>query len=221
MIWAAGGLGQQSAMSPDGQAQGYIFAAANPSNQTSGHPFMPMPLQFPRGHAAEGMPELPNRLREEGGAFVFPERPGQPECQYYLRTGDCKYGATCRFHHPSDRALPSPTCVLSPIGLPLREGTLRRVGGPADSKRTHVPLPTQGSPTCTFYSRFGICKYGPTCRYDHPMHISPAPGPPVAPPTATVMGVHSFQQASPGSQCDPSMPSAEGHIHSVRVSSGT
>eukprot|EP00850_Spirogloea_muscicola_P016588 SM000135S27032 [mRNA] locus=s135:379067:379894:+ [translate_table: standard] len=199
MIWAADGSGQQSAMSPDGQAQGYIFAAANPSNQTSGPPFMPMPLQFPRGHAAEGMPDLPNRLREEGGAFMFPERPGQPECQYYLRTGDCKYGATCRFHHPSDRALPSPTCVLSPIGLPLREG----------------------SPTCTYYSRFGICKYGPTCRYDHPMHISPAPGPPLAPATATVMGVHSFQHASPGSQCDPSMPSAEGLIHSVRVSSGT
>ncbi|RVX20795.1 Zinc finger CCCH domain-containing protein 32 [Vitis vinifera] len=31
---------------------------------------------------------------------VFPERPGQQECQYYLRTGDCKFGSSCRYHHP-------------------------------------------------------------------------------------------------------------------------
>lgn len=51
---------------------------------------------------------------------VFPERPGQPECQFYMKTGDCKFGAVCRFHHPSERLIPAPDCVLSPIGLPLR-----------------------------------------------------------------------------------------------------
>ncbi|XP_039030239.1 zinc finger CCCH domain-containing protein ZFN-like [Hibiscus syriacus] len=51
---------------------------------------------------------------------VFPERPGQPECQFYMKTGDCKFGAVCRFHHPRERVLPAPDCVLSPIGLPLR-----------------------------------------------------------------------------------------------------
>ncbi|CAI0438878.1 unnamed protein product [Linum tenue] len=51
---------------------------------------------------------------------VFPERPGQPECQYYMKTGDCKFGAVCRFHHPRERLIPAPDCVLSPIGLPLR-----------------------------------------------------------------------------------------------------
>lgn len=51
---------------------------------------------------------------------VFPERPGQPECQFYMKTGDCKYGAVCRFHHPRERLIPAPDCVLSPIGLPLR-----------------------------------------------------------------------------------------------------
>ncbi|KAI8031809.1 hypothetical protein LOK49_LG01G00070 [Camellia lanceoleosa] len=53
---------------------------------------------------------------------VFPERPGQPDCQFYMKTGDCKFGAVCRFHHPRERLLPSPDCVLSPIGLPLRPG---------------------------------------------------------------------------------------------------
>lgn len=50
----------------------------------------------------------------------FPERPGEPECQYYLRTGDCKFGSSCRYHHPRDRVLPRTNCVLSPLGLPLR-----------------------------------------------------------------------------------------------------
>ncbi|KAK6940939.1 Zinc finger, CCCH-type [Dillenia turbinata] len=33
---------------------------------------------------------------------AFPERPGEPECQYYLRTGDCKFGSSCKFHHPPE-----------------------------------------------------------------------------------------------------------------------
>ncbi|KAE8733670.1 Zinc finger CCCH domain-containing protein 33 [Hibiscus syriacus] len=80
---------------------------------------------------------------------VFPERPGQPECQFYMKTGDCKFGAVCRFHHPRERVLPAPDCVLSPIGLPLRPG----------------------EPLCIFYSRYGICKFGPSCKFNHPMGI--------------------------------------------------
>ncbi|KAJ7973623.1 Zinc finger CCCH domain protein [Quillaja saponaria] len=80
---------------------------------------------------------------------VFPERPGQPECQFYMKTGDCKFGTVCRFHHPRERLVPAPDCVLSPIGLPLRPG----------------------EPLCIFYSRYGICKFGPSCKFDHPMGI--------------------------------------------------
>ncbi|KAG5075778.1 hypothetical protein JHK82_057118 [Glycine max] len=80
---------------------------------------------------------------------IFPERPGQPECQFYVKTGDCKFGAVCQFHHPRERLIPAPDCVLSPIGLPLR----------------------LGEPLCVFYSRYGICKFGPSCKFDHPMEI--------------------------------------------------
>ncbi|CAI9090901.1 OLC1v1025785C2 [Oldenlandia corymbosa var. corymbosa] len=80
---------------------------------------------------------------------VFPERPGQPECQFYMKTGDCKFGAVCKFHHPRERIIPAPDCVLSPIGLPLRPG----------------------EPLCIFYSRYGICKFGPSCKFDHPMGV--------------------------------------------------
>ncbi|XP_024030975.1 zinc finger CCCH domain-containing protein ZFN-like isoform X2 [Morus notabilis] len=80
---------------------------------------------------------------------VFPERTGQPECQFYMKTGDCKFGAVCKFHHPRERLIPAPDCLLSPMGLPLRPG----------------------EPLCIFYSRYGICKFGPSCKFDHPMGI--------------------------------------------------
>uniref|UniRef100_A0A0A9FI80 C3H1-type domain-containing protein n=1 Tax=Arundo donax TaxID=35708 RepID=A0A0A9FI80_ARUDO len=78
---------------------------------------------------------------------VFPERPGQPECQFYMATGYCKFGAACKFHHPMERTNPSPNCALSPLGLPLRPG----------------------EPVCTFYSRYGMCRFGPNCKFDHPI----------------------------------------------------
>ncbi|MCL7023498.1 hypothetical protein MKW94_025035 [Papaver nudicaule] len=78
---------------------------------------------------------------------MFPERPGEPECQYYIRTGDCKFGTSCRYHHPPERTVPETNSVLSTMGLPLRPG----------------------APPCTFYMQHGICKFGPTCKFDHPM----------------------------------------------------
>lgn len=29
----------------------------------------------------------------------------------------------------------------------------------------------QGEPLCIFYSRYGICKFGPSCKFDHPMGV--------------------------------------------------
>lgn len=76
----------------------------------------------------------------------FPERPGQQECSYFIKTGDCKFKSNCKFHHPKDRSAKASPCALSDKGLPLR--------------------PDQS--TCSYYSRYGICKFGPACRYDHP-----------------------------------------------------
>ncbi|KAG6431870.1 hypothetical protein SASPL_103440 [Salvia splendens] len=71
----------------------------------------------------------------------FPQRPGQPDCKYYMRTGDCKYGPSCRYNHTEFN------CALSPLGLPLRP----RVQA------------------CSFYMQNGQCKFGRTCKYDHPI----------------------------------------------------
>ncbi|CAA6669079.1 unnamed protein product [Spirodela intermedia] len=78
---------------------------------------------------------------------LFPERPGQPECQYYMKTGDCKFGPTCKYDHPRERGMLKMNYSLSPLGLPLR----------------------QGAPPCTFYMQHGECKFGSSCKYDHPM----------------------------------------------------
>ncbi|GER50122.1 zinc finger CCCH domain-containing protein 6 [Striga asiatica] len=78
---------------------------------------------------------------------AYPERPDQPECQYFLRTGECKFGATCKYHHPSEWSVQKTTFVLSPMGLPLRPG----------------------APLCSHYAQSRVCKFGPTCRFDHPM----------------------------------------------------
>lgn len=36
-----------------------------------------------------------------GHSSPYPDRPGEPDCIYYLRTGLCGYGSNCRFNHPA------------------------------------------------------------------------------------------------------------------------
>ncbi|GBG60398.1 hypothetical protein CBR_g5575 [Chara braunii] len=109
-----------------------------------------------------GVVLFPQLLPRNSAAAPFPERPGQLECRYYVRTGACKYGMSCRYHHPKDRkaaAMASGSgssgagpgtaarCALNPMGFPLRPG----------------------QPPCTFYVRNGDCKFGQTCKFDHPV----------------------------------------------------
>lgn len=79
------------------------------------------------------------------GIIDLPERPDQPECQFYMKNGSCKYGTSCKYNHPKERQSESPV-TLGPLGLPLRSG----------------------HPVCNFYTMYGTCKYGPACKYDHP-----------------------------------------------------
>ncbi|XP_034215840.1 zinc finger CCCH domain-containing protein 43-like isoform X2 [Prunus dulcis] len=45
-------------------------------------------------------------------AEEFPERPGQPVCSYFLRTGDCKFKSDCKYHHPKTQTAVFPSCTL-------------------------------------------------------------------------------------------------------------
>lgn len=36
----------------------------------------------------------------DGSSGVFPLRPYAGDCPYYIKTGTCKFGLSCRFNHP-------------------------------------------------------------------------------------------------------------------------
>ncbi|XP_068637134.1 zinc finger CCCH domain-containing protein 8-like isoform X2 [Aristolochia californica] len=89
------------------------------------------------------------------GLTIYPQRLGQTECDYYMKTGVCKFGERCKFDHPVDRTAPAPSVMkqalqqsvkLTLAGLPRREGEV----------------------LCSLYMKTGICKFGPTCKFDHP-----------------------------------------------------
>ncbi|KAL5540218.1 hypothetical protein UlMin_024018 [Ulmus minor] len=85
---------------------------------------------------------------------TYPQRTGQIECDYYMKTGECRFGERCRFHHPIDRSAPTLATLqaqqqsikLTLAGLPRREGAI----------------------ICPYYLKTGTCKYGATCKFDHP-----------------------------------------------------
>ncbi|KAL6968451.1 hypothetical protein U1Q18_034254 [Sarracenia purpurea var. burkii] len=118
--------------------------------------------------------------------IFFPERPGQPDCQYYLKTGDCKFGTSCRYNHPPDWVVSKTNCVLSPMGLPLRPGVQ----------------------PCPFYLQNGYCKFGHTCKFDHPMgtvRFSPSAS------SLTDMSVAPYMVGSSLATLAPSFSYAEMH----------
>ncbi|XP_028781456.1 zinc finger CCCH domain-containing protein 34 [Neltuma alba] len=134
----------------------------------------------------------------------FPQRPGQPECQYYMRTGECRFGPSCRYHHPPELVAPKTNVVLSPVGLPLRPG----------------------APPCTHYAQRGVCKFGPACKFDHPigaLSYSPSASSladmPVAPyPVGSSIGT--LAPSSSSSELRPELTSGSGkESASSRISS--
>lgn len=88
------------------------------------------------------------------GPTFYPQRPGQMECDFYMKTGECKFGERCKFHHPIDRSAHTllakeaqqQNVKLTLAGLPRREGAIN----------------------CPYYMKTGACKYGATCKFDHP-----------------------------------------------------
>ncbi|XP_021993458.1 zinc finger CCCH domain-containing protein 37 isoform X1 [Helianthus annuus] len=83
---------------------------------------------------------------------IYPQRPGQMECDHYMKTGECMFGERCRFHHPLDRTAHA---------LSTKEGQ--------QPKLTLAGLPRrEGAVNCPYYMKTGACKYGATCKFDHP-----------------------------------------------------
>ncbi|MQL92530.1 hypothetical protein Taro_025153 [Colocasia esculenta] len=103
-----------------------------------------------------------------GGEPAYPERPGEPDCHYYMRTGSCGYGERCRYNHPRSRA--------SPCGL---EGTIHKGLANRCARYLFLGFGTLPNSECIlkhpvlcistlYFLRTGTCKFGGTCKYHHP-----------------------------------------------------
>ena len=88
-------------------------------------------------------PSTPTSPTDPTGASipVFPQRLGQALCDFYMKTGHCKFGEGCKFDHPLRFAV-----ALNRAGLPLRPGEA----------------------ICGYFERTGECKFGPACKFHHP-----------------------------------------------------
>ena len=43
------------------------------------------------------------------------ELQGEKECSYYMKTGQCKFGTTCKFHHPEFGGIPVTPGIYPPL----------------------------------------------------------------------------------------------------------
>ncbi|KAL6567594.1 RNA-binding, Nab2-type zinc finger [Orobanche gracilis] len=86
---------------------------------------------------------------------TLPERPGQADCPYFLKTQRCKFGIRCKFNHPRDKIIPPGAFEGGDVSF----------------------LPERPSePPCTFYMKTGNCKFGPTCKFHHPKGVQISSG---------------------------------------------
>jgi len=98
--------------------------------------------QTPRKPAVVGYEVDPDGATAASEVREFPQRPGKQPCDFYVKTGHCKFGDTCVNDHPPQYAVP----LTATMGLPLRPDQL----------------------VCTFYIKHNQCKFGPVCRFHHP-----------------------------------------------------
>lgn len=108
--------------------------------------------RFSSSNGGSGVPTSPVSQRVivgyevDGGAEQlhwphFPRRPGEQPCEFYMKTGTCKYARDCCYDHPEEAAVP-----LTGMELPYREG----------------------EPVCAFYLKTNSCKFGAACKFHHP-----------------------------------------------------
>ncbi|KAJ4773393.1 Zinc finger CCCH domain-containing protein 3 [Rhynchospora pubera] len=94
----------------------------------------------------------------------LPERLDQPDCQHYLKTGGCKYGASCKYNHPKDR---------NPLAQTQAQVQAQAMNAAGITGIGPMGFPSRpGQPICSHYSSYGTCKYGPSCKYDHPVYYN-------------------------------------------------
>ncbi|CAM0881714.1 unnamed protein product [Alopecurus aequalis] len=87
--------------------------------------------------------------------IAYPQRPGGTVCDFYMKTGFCKFLEKCKFHHPVDPSAPDAIANAEPSQQAV---TLTLAGLP---RRKDAEI-------CAFYMKTGTCKFGAQCKFDHP-----------------------------------------------------
>ncbi|KAF8390824.1 hypothetical protein HHK36_023123 [Tetracentron sinense] len=143
-------------------------------------------------HPKENIGALVGAISVEGASenvdfSAFPERPTEPPCSFYMKTGKCKFGVSCKFHHPKDIQIPSAEqenvnreqtdngeqteSVVKDDGTTTGDVNLVKpfVSFTPALLHNSKGLPIRpGEVDCPFYLKTGSCKYSATCRYNHP-----------------------------------------------------
>jgi len=83
------------------------------------------------------------------GLVLYNQNDAVEQCRDFLRTGRCKYGASCKFDHPSN--------VQSGGGIKA----------PVDPSEPQFPV-RPNEPVCQYYTKHGTCKFGQACKFNHP-----------------------------------------------------
>jgi len=106
-----------------------------------------------------------------------PLRPGQSDCGFYVKTGSCKFGESCRYNHPPELlgvgSGPPPNSgykkveIRSEMGIVDSRGAFNKDRGTGEVTAEGYPL-RPGMSDCTFYMKTGQCKFATTCKYNHP-----------------------------------------------------
>ena len=109
---------------------------------------------------------------------LYPIRPNEPVCQYFVKHGTCKFGQACKFHHPPQMAGAGgnmmnggAVLVSIPVAARKQDGTQGH-GMWATGNDSGVQILPQrpDEPNCIYFLKNGRCKYGATCRYHHPLN---------------------------------------------------
>ncbi|CAN6227422.1 unnamed protein product [Urochloa humidicola] len=126
-----------------------------------------------------------------------PQRPGEPDCSYYVKFGSCKFGISCIYNHPPRQEHPlrpgEPDCTFFLRFRSCKFGMNCRFNHPPrdmvdnftekacncdhDGGKTQVEQPKlnsfglplrSGAGVCSYYMNRGTCKFSTSCKFHHP-----------------------------------------------------
>ncbi|KAK8444807.1 hypothetical protein SEVIR_9G202910v4 [Setaria viridis] len=93
---------------------------------------------------------MAKRPRLESSLPIYPQRPGEKDCAFYMRTRTCKYGEACKFDHPQ---------WVPEGGVP----NWKEVPNVEDS---YPERP--GEPDCPYLVKSNTCRFKSRCKFNHP-----------------------------------------------------